>query len=722
MLAPLLLSFALPQQQFLSDTTWQLPNLQTEVRELRWWDSASGTIKSSASLPDGSLVDVNEIRQRDFALGHDAAGKISPELAERIANAAPDSSLQVVFWLETRDAPDWRVLLDEKIASGMTGENARIFARDSAEQFFAGRIEQFAQHLLDAGFEVSQSLGAWPVVYSNLPAAAIREFAQHYLVDEVYFCFPETLLELDNAQATMRTPIIWDSGLTAANSPVKTMVNDPDHVSSSNPYLPTVVKIYGNGGTGSHASACAGNIAMNHSQRKGAAYGIPQIYSADGTGDTNAPNSWNAAISNGVSFGNCSWWNGSKGSIVYLDRFFDYTIRNYSVMMFKSTGNQGPGSGAFTTTPGNGYNSTNSGCYNDGNDSNWGNDTMASYSSYLDPSQGHEKPELANAGDDVDTTGTSNYYNGYNGTSSASPLTCGVATLMATRDNALMTKPEVVKSVLMASAWHNIEGDDVLSEKDGAGGVHALAADSVLKRGNYVSKTFVAADFQNSFNSYDIQIPAAAGQETRVCGLWFSTANSAYSTDVLNMDLDIAVLDPQGTSIAQSANTKNAFEILKFTPTVSGMYTVRLIRQRFNGTSEPFCLAWSDKIDSGEGMISLTGSPKIGSNVTFNLDARYHSNNWFQMYMSGNTIPFSTPIGSGYVLALASDSVFNWSSAQTGFSGALNSNGLASVSVSIPNNPSLINKTFWAEFLVKTSSSSNSIETVSWPFEITVLP
>ncbi|PCH83436.1 MAG: hypothetical protein COB96_00750 [Planctomycetota bacterium] len=722
MLFSILLSFTLPQQEFLSDTTWQLPNLDIEVRELRWWDKDAAIIRSVATLPDGREVDVNLLRQRDFELGHASNGKLSPELLERISLSSPQTPLEVVFWLETRDAPDWRVLIDEQITAGSDGEVARRYARDVAEQFFAERIEIFSNLLTGSGFEVTQTLGAWPVVYATLPASLIREAAAHPLVDEAYFCFPDTFLELDNAQATMRTPLVWDSGMTAANSPVKTMVNDPDHVTTTNPYLPQVIKIYGSGGTGSHASACAGNIAMNHSVRKGAAWGIPQIYSADGTGDSGAPNSWNAAISNGVSFGNCSWWNGSKGSIVYLDRFFDYTIRNFSMMMFKSTGNQGPGSGAFTTTPGNGYNSTNSGCYNDANDSNWSNDVMASYSSYLDPIEGHEKPELANAGDDVDTTGTSTYYSGFGGTSSASPLTCGVATLMASRDNALMTKPEVVKAVLMASAWHNLEGDDVLSEKDGAGGVHALAADSLLARGNYVAKTFVASDFQNSFNSYDFKIPVAAGQEVRICGLWFSKANSAYSTDVLDMDLDMVVLDRSGNSVASSANTKNSFEILKFTPAKSGYFTVRMVRQRFNGSTEPFCLAWSGKIDSAEGLVTTIGTPTVGGSFSLDLEARYRANSWFRLYLSGGTIPKSTSIGSGFVLGLASDPIFNWSSAQVGFSGVLNSNGNASIAINVPNDPSLANRTFWSSFLVRPNSNSTTVETISWPHPITVLP
>ncbi|MCH2112771.1 MAG: hypothetical protein MK213_07920, partial [Planctomycetes bacterium] len=560
---------------------------------------------------------------------------------------------------------------------------------------------------------VTDKLGAWPVVYATMPAHLVPLAAKQPLVDEAYYCFPEVFSELDHAQGTMRTPIVWDRGMTATGSPVKTMVNHPDHVTTSNPYLPPITKIYGNGGTGSHASACAGNIAMNHTTHKGAAYGIPRLYSADGTGDSGAPASWNAAISNGISFGNCSWWNGSKGSIVYLDRFFDYTIRNYSMMMFKSTGNQGNTSTPYTTSPGNGYNSTNSGSYSDKNNTVWAGDSMASYSSYWDPSQGHEKPELANAGDDVDTTGTSGWYTGFGGTSSASPLTCGVATLMATRDNALMTKPEAVKAVLMASAWHNIEGDDVLSEKDGAGGVHALAADSCLERGNYRAVTLTSSDFNNPTNSYDVTIPAAAGQDVRVCGLWFSKANSAYSTDVLEMDLDLTILSPNGTVVASSANTKNAFEILKFSAPVSGKYTARFVSAHFRGTTEPFCVAWSDRYDTGEARIELLGTPTVGGSFSVVCHAPFSPNQTLQINFSGGGLPGTVNLGSGHVLALRPDAIYNWSATQSNFTNTLSSAGSVSFLASVPNNPVYAGRRIWVAAHVRPNASSSDITTVS---------
>jgi hypothetical protein len=722
MLTPLLLTAFAAQDPswILTDETWTFPRLGLTVHEQRW--AEGGTVRRLTTLADGTVVDLEALRRREFELEETERGKLSPELLERVATAAPGEALHVVFWLARPDEPDFRAVLAQEEAAGRSGEDARRAARDVAAAWHGPRNQEFADWLTGRSVEVTQVTGPWPVVYARVPVGLVRELAADPRVDQAYFCFPSWMPELDNAQGTMRTPLVWESGLTAAGSPVKTMVNDPGHVSQSNPNLPPVIRIYGSGGTASHATACAGNIAFDHPTYKGAAHGLPQLYSADGTGDSQAPPAWNAAISTGVSFGNCSWWNGSKGSIVYLDRFFDYTLRNYAMMMFKSSGNQGTSSSPYSTTPGNGYNMTNSGAYSDGNNSNWNNDAMASYSSYWDPVEGHEKPELANAGDDVNTAGTTSVYTGFNGTSSASPLTCGVATLMATRDPALMTRPEAVKAVLMASAWHNIEGDDVLSEKDGAGGVHALAADNVVKRGNYVHGSLTAASFNNPNNAHDVPFLTGKGAETRVCALWFSNANSSYSTDVLDMDVDLLVLDPAGNVVASSANAKNPFEILKFTPTTTGWHTARLVRQRFNGSSESFSVAWSTRFDTAEARVGLTGAPRIGSPVSLDFEARYQPNGWYQARLSRATLPQFTTLGYGHILPVAQDGVYAWSATQPGFSGSLNAAGQASAAVTIPNNAALVGSTFFAAFYVKASSSSSGIETVSEAFPITVLP
>lgn len=666
-------------------------------------------------------MDADALRVLEQRRATEARGGVAPQLEQILATTAPDGRLEVVFWLRADDAPDFRQILEDAELAGMSGEDARRYARELASAFFWPRNAAFAQRLAAAGFDVTLVADMWPNVAAWLPARSVRAWAADPAVDMAYHAAPVHMPELDDAQNTMRTPTVWDRGVTCVGSPVKVLVNDVGDVSSSNPYLPTVIKL-NTYGVDSHSTAVAGNIAMNHPTYKGAAWGLPVIYSGAGASNSATPPVWSSAIAQGVSFGNCSWWTGEKGSIAYLDRFFDYTIRTYAVMMFKSTGNQGTTGAPYTTTPGNGYNMTNSGAYNDGNSANWSGDYMADYSSYWDPVEGHEKPELANAGDGVDTAGTSSpwIYYGFSGTSSASPLTCGVAALMATRDNTLMTRPEAVKAVLMVSAWHNIEGDDVLSEKDGAGGVHAAAADAVLRDGQYVYGTLTPGSFQN--NVYDVPFTAYQGDETRVIALWFSSANSSYTTDVLNMDLDAAVLDPGMAVVAASANAKNPFEILKFTPAVTGTYTLRLSKIRFNGTSERFCAAWSSRMDMAQAEVSVAGTPSIGATVTLTFRDRYDPSVWYQGHVSGGTLPSVVPLGGGWALPLLADVHFARSATWSGFAGTLNASGVATTAVTIPNRSSLVGRTFYGAMYTKPSSGSTAIRTVSEALAVTVLP
>ena len=81
-----------------------------------------------------------------------------------------------------------------------------------------------------------------------------------------------------------------------------------------------------------HATGVAGNICNTHGLYFAASFTLPQIFDAPGTGDAVAPGIWSTGIAAGIDFGNCSWWNFLKGKIEMLDRFFDYTIRNFSVI------------------------------------------------------------------------------------------------------------------------------------------------------------------------------------------------------------------------------------------------------------------------------------------------------------------------------------------------------------------------------------------------------
>jgi hypothetical protein len=387
----------------------------------------------------------------------------------------------------------------------------------------------------------------------------------------------------------------------------------------------------------------------------------------------------------GISFGNCSWWNGQKGQIQFLDRYFDYIIRHFAVMLFKSAGNQGGGDGRITT-PGCGYNTIASGNATDQNNHDWSGDAMSSSSSWVNPIEGHDKPEVTACGTSITTTTTSSPWIGAqgSGTSYASPVTCGVAALLAEADPALQAQPEAVRALLMAGAFHNVEGAAVLSDRDGVGHIDAAASHSALARGRLHTATLTPASFVAGV--YEVTVPLVQNDETRLCAVWFSLADSSYATDVLQMDLDLTVwFGP--TLVASSASITNPFEIVQFVPPATGDYTVRLQNQRFLGASEPLALAWATRRDCATNEVLLGGVQAPGGTVTFEFVDRYHPGAAYLAALALTGPPATVPVGPRHVLEFGFDVVTEWSLSLPGFAGVYDGTGRATAALVLPDFP-----------------------------------
>ncbi|MBK8979952.1 MAG: S8 family serine peptidase [Planctomycetes bacterium] len=692
----------------LSSREIHLPTLRTTVVDSRFLDAARGRIVRSTTDAAGLPVDADALRAAESAAADATRGKLGTDLATRIA--AGEKRPQVVFWLRRpAGQPDLRTLIDARVAAGDPPEDARRHALQVAAGFVSAVQEPFLRALRTAGLEPDYADAYAPIVFVTLDAERIAALAARDDVDKVYWSSPrwedETVVgaravthfvvaggSAPNqwASPSARTDAVHRRGITGAG--VKVMVNDTAPMTGSNPYLPPIIT--GNGlGTASHATAVAGIICSSHPVETGAAPGLLALYNYGVSGDTGAPMAWSWGMSQGVSFGNCSWWNFQRGQINFLDRYFDYIIRNFAVMMFKSAGNQG--NNQPITTPGNGYNMTASGCADDRNTHDWDDDIIASFSSTANPVEGHEKPEVVAHGTGITTTTTGSPWigNAGSGTSYASPVTCGAAALLAQTDPLLQARPEAVKAMLMAGAWNNVHGAAPLSDYDGAGGIDAAASQRAVADGQYVSTTLTAGSFSGGFWTHPIQLDR--GDETRVVALWFSSADSSYSTDVLDMDLDMVVLDPSGGVVAASASAANPFEIVQFIPAVTGTYTIRMQRQRFTGTSEPFALAWTTGQDAATDTVTVTGTPTIGATLGFRFESRYHPNAWYIGLCSLTPYPAITLLPTGRILGFGFDSLSeaSFSGALPGFLGQLGADGRATAQLPIPANAALVGLT-----------------------------
>jgi len=670
-----------------------LPNLGFTIWETRKLDPGTGKIIRRATDSHDKDVDLDSLLLAERKLRIAKNGKISPELIQKIDSVGSNDLVSVVFWLLSPKLDLVRMFQDE-VDQGNRAEIARLNVADFARNIFIPKNTNFANRLRESGFEVTLIGSLIPNVIAKLPAKEISHWAKEPEVDLAYLVFEQGAPELNLAQGTMRTLNVHEQGITGATGPTKVLVNDCGNI-PPHPALPPIINAL-SVPDDFHATGVAGNIAADNGKLiAAAAKGIPQIYNyGKCNDDIGAQMAWNWGISQGISVGNVSWGNGNKCNIVFLDRYFDYIIRNFNVMMFKSTGNEGITSSPCSTSPGNGFNMTNTGAYTDRNTFDWADDFMANYSSYQNPIEGHEKPELAAPGAGVITTTLGGRYQRFNGTSSASPLTCGVGVLLGNQDPTILSNMTTMKAALMVGAWHNVEGARPVSDKDGAGGVHAAASHAVIRDGQFESGVFSSSSFTGGI--YDKQIQLLGGDETRVIVLWFSDPDSAYTQDILKMELDLTILDPNGNPVASAADPFSAWDLVEFIPPVTGTYTVRLTLQRFLGTSEPYTIAWSTRQDAAVADVSFTGTPMLGTTLQVNFRERYDANSLYIGFASLSSLPNFFPLPGGWIVPVELDLLAIVSSGRLpGFLGALDNNGLATGLIPIPQNPVFMGLQVW---------------------------
>jgi hypothetical protein len=203
-------------------------------------------------------------------------------------------------------------------------------------------------------------------------------------------------------------------------------------------------------------------------------------------------------------------------------------------------------------------------------------------------------------------------------------------------------------------------------------------------RGQFHHTTLTPASF--TAGTYDVTVPLVANDETRICAVWFSLANASYSTDVLQMDLDLTVWFG-ATLVASSASQVNPFEIVQFVPPATGTYTVRLQNQQFLGTSEPFALAWVNRRNAATNEVVVGGNPVPGGLVTFEFVDTYHPGAAYLAALSVTGSPATVPVGPLKVLEFGFDGITEASLSLPGFFGTLPANGRASSSLLLPNLP-----------------------------------
>jgi hypothetical protein len=516
-------------------------------------------------------------------------GKLEAELADKVSRSQPTATTSVVVWLNTLGAAP-KMNRSAAQSSQASSETAAF------RNFHKNATEPAKQFIQASGGQVKYQSEYAPLLVVTVPNSLISALEQRNDVQSIHLerTYKD---ELNISIPSIDAQKVWSRGYTGSGVKVGVVEGGAIYFGHSNLADGT----YCNGtnpSPSSHTTGVAGIIASTNSTYKGVAYGTPALLSGNVTSSTDAQiikcTDW--AIDNGARVINMSFGVDSSSSLIGLDRYIDYVVRNRYVTIVKSAGNIGSTcSGAnYVTSPGKGWNIITVGNYDDKGTSSNSDDAISATSCYEDPTSTNgdrEKPEVAAPGTNITTTyctSPSTCTGTGSGTSFAAPHVAGCSALLMQRNTSLQYWPESIKAVLMASAVTNLEGSTRLSEKDGAGGIECDSADDVVSGAAGVEShgTFYKSDFPKTFT-----FSANAGQTVRVAIGWDSTTDSATSTtapttDVLKADLDLVVNNPSGSYVSGSSSFDNSYEITEFTAPSTGTYSAKVNAYRFDGDYE----------------------------------------------------------------------------------------------------------------------------------------
>jgi serine protease AprX len=668
--------------------------------QVRVFDSETGKFYRTVVDQDGFTKDLEAVRLAERE-AHDALyGRLEPTLYDSLELMTENETTLVSIWLKSNsiaplERPDEFVrqsaaveagdavlpLLDLNVAKSQAPleEGAGI----DAGEVLAARVEQIRSQQADQREAIEAhrqavtddlsdqvaalqepllaEIGAMgfapiyvspiaPLVYFELPKWAIQDLAQHADIDTIYG--PNDNRDFMNiAKPTQKADIV-DSWFGFDGLGIDVAICEDSRIQFNNPYLIAgTTRVPGDPNVDRHATATAGMVASQHGTYQGIAQGV-NLFSANGTdyaaANMSAAMDW-AAITQNVDVLNNSWGgNAGSGNLNDHDRHLDYLVRHYLCTVTVAAGNDGPG--GFVGSPAKGYNVISVGNFRDQGTLTWDDDAMMTDSSYVDPSTGVEKPEVAAAGTFITSTTDVTPWIGDVGwgTSYAAPMVAGEAALLMDRSSTLQTWPEVNKAIIMATALHNIEGSSRLSEIDGAGGVDMRAAFRVADEGWWNGRS-VSSTTTFPFN-LTTSLYAYAGETVRAVITWDSNPNASYTTDPLEADLILRAYRPSGTAVAASDYVYNNFEIVEFVAPETGYYRLEVDKWSFTtGASTYLGSAW------------WPGHRVLTANTTQSLGTPPISNDYYRFTRGSfwNAVGIRKPTSTGnYWLYLYEDSAF----------------------------------------------------------------
>jgi hypothetical protein len=542
-----------------------------------------------------------------------ANGPIHPTLSARLAGAGPDEQVSVVFWVPDKQTAPNRP--DSSLKDAAAVQAAMAEAAAARETALAAAREGFLAAMAADGFSPEYVSPSTPAIYATLPAGEVQRLAAQPDVVHVFLSegqnkdLPVGMADSDMMRTSRSFRVHKWYSISGAGIQVG-VVECCGHVYWNNlyqghPFMRGINTNQTGCANQGHATAVTGFINSGHTEHRAEAYNAHINFDSPCDGSiagTMAAYDW-------VTSGAGNWSNATNHSYgldtncvvgaVAQDAHMDDKVRNSAVTSAVAAGNGG--NGAFVESPAIAYNNIAVGALDDMQTYTWGDDVVAAFSSGVDPCSTHgdrEKPEVAAAGVSLDSTTTAAPWIGNvgSGTSFATPLVTAAAAVLQEAKPSLYTWPEEVKAILMATAWHNVEGlpgtPHRLGELAGAGGIDAWKATQLAFGTDGSSGSGSYSPTCSGTPTTLTTFAQSAGRRVRVVMVWDTDPTYANYPNQPSSDLDLRVTGPGGFAIS-SASNDNTYEIVAFTTPAAGLYTVEVWDWRCSEPSGFTYLGWA---------------------------------------------------------------------------------------------------------------------------------
>jgi hypothetical protein len=562
-------------------------------------DKRSGTIYGVAFDVDGKDVDTTKVRADEEAAYSARYGKLEPELADLLPGIPAKQAISVTIWLKE---PGY--VGPQKPTSDAQASEAQIdafYAQADAQRAAAMRkvVGPVAGRMAQLGYATTGDPYT-PMLYAALTPSAIQQISAWSEVDRVYLSrtYEPTV---NSGRNTIKADVVNARGYTGVG--IKLGVTEVGGGAQiANPFLLRVVPDPLNACVTSHSTGVAGIMVSIHPIIRGIAPGARVMvggscggWSAQLTAASTRAANWGARAIN-LSWGTTA---GATAPDNALARFYDNMVFTRDRTIVTAAGNRGFGD-RLLVNPALAYNAITVGSFDDQHNPTWA-DVISGFSSYKNPTTPHgdrEKPEVAAPGSSINSTITSTPWTGNigSGTSYAAPMVTGSAGLLIQRKPLLAIWPETLKAILMATAKNNVDTNfsfpftPGVDTKDGAGGIAIDRADDIAHgvNGNSGSQPYNCAA-PNLVNVATMAL--TSGVRTRVVTTWHQNPGYTSYSSQPSADLDLNIIGPGGALVAGSGSWDNNFEIVEFTPTVTGNYTIQV--SKYGCALTPGYVGWA---------------------------------------------------------------------------------------------------------------------------------